>query len=275
MGQQKQKCAVTNVESESTEKRKIVPGSVWDSNNYGKFKVLAWDGYKDITIEFLDTGFITKTRSESIASGSVKDKLKRSVFGFGYIGDGEFSTKDKKAYSRWSGILKRCYSDDYQIKKPTYKGCTVCDDWLNFQNFAEWFYLNYPDDGDDYQIDKDLKVIGNKIYSPKTCMFVSSVVNSFTSDHGGARGELLIGACATKSPFLFSASCCNPFTGKQEQYRGFRSEIDAHMAWRSRKAEIAYELAMMQKSKDAMDSILRWRMLLIENKIHTVTRVTE
>ena len=54
----------------------------------------------------------------------------------------------------------------------TYIGCTVCELWHNFQNFAEWYDENYSAGMEGYHLDKDIKIKGNKVYSPSTCMFV-------------------------------------------------------------------------------------------------------
>ena len=65
----------------------------------------------------------------------------------------------------------------------SYKGVEVCEEWYNFQNFAEWCetqkFLNAKDvKGKSYQLDKDILVKGNKIYSPDTCCFVPPEINS-------------------------------------------------------------------------------------------------
>ena len=41
-------------------------------------------------------------------------------------------------YITWTHMLQRCYSEKSQLKHPTYKGCTVCDEWLIFSNFKTW-----------------------------------------------------------------------------------------------------------------------------------------
>ncbi len=109
------------------------------------------------------------------------NEIKRTVQGVGYLGDGIYkaSVKGKKtqAYVIWCDILRRCYNEKRLKKYPTYKGCTVCDEWHNFQNFAEWFYENYPKDGNRYDLDKDIKFNGNKVYGPETCIFVSHEKN--------------------------------------------------------------------------------------------------
>lgn len=175
-----------------------------------------------------------------------------------------------RTYHAWTSMLQRCYSSKYQAKWPTYIGCTVCDEWLEFQAFAEWYEVNRPDNDLSYQLDKDLKFIGNKVYSPKTCLFVSQAVNKFTTDSGATRGEYMIGASWRKQRKKFQSCCCNPFTKKQEFLGSFNSELDAHLAWRKRKSELAYELAVTQDKLEVRDAILRWKDALDKNLIHTI-----
>ena len=40
-------------------------------------------------------------------------------------------------YRVWTHMLERCYSDKYQDRKPTYKGCSVSEEWLRFSNFRQ------------------------------------------------------------------------------------------------------------------------------------------
>ena len=75
-------------------------------------------------------------------------------------------------------MLRRCY-DPYEInREPVYIDCYVCDEWLCFQNFAEWFYNNYYEiEGQRMHLDKDILIKGNKIYSPNTCIIVPERIN--------------------------------------------------------------------------------------------------
>ncbi len=112
----------------------------------------------------------------------VKSLTFPSVYGVGFIGVGKhrgsIGGKQTKPYKTWKGMLERCYSKNYQNRQPTYIGCTVCLDWHNFQNFAKWYHENHPTDGGNYHLDKDIKIEGNKEYSPSACMFVSPEDNA-------------------------------------------------------------------------------------------------
>lgn len=66
-------------------------------------------------------------------------------------------------YQRWRGMIRRCYSKAQLGKNPNYEGCTVCDEWLTFSNFKSWMEKQ---DWEGKELDKDLLVRGNKVYSP-------------------------------------------------------------------------------------------------------------
>ena len=146
-------------------------------------------------------------------------------------------------YRVWVDMLRRCYCEKFQQLNPTYKGCTVSDEWLTFTNFKNWMEKQ---NWKGLQLDKDLLFEGNKVYSAGTCVFVTQVVNSFTNDHGAARGEWSIGTYWHKRDGKFRARCCNPFTQKREHLGYFTCELEAHQAWLKRKLELAHELASIQ-----------------------------
>ena len=143
-------------------------------------------------------------------------------------------------YQKWKSMLHRCYSENYHKKKPTYIGCSVCNDWLLFSNFKLWMENQ---DWKGKQLDKDILVDGNKIYSPETCVFLHHKVNSFTTESNSARGEYPIGVCWNTDHLMFQAQCRNPFKSKGENLGYFESPDEAHNAWKARKLELAIELA--------------------------------
>lgn len=114
-----------------------------------------------------------------LRDGKIKNPFRRSVKGVGFIGVGKHlvseNRKHTKSYLLWKDMLRRCYCEKYKAKYPTYIGCSVHPDWHNFQNFAEWF--SSKDHPDDWDLDKDLAVIGNKIYGPEFCSFVPKAIN--------------------------------------------------------------------------------------------------
>ena len=146
-------------------------------------------------------------------------------------------------YRVWKDMLQRCCSAKYQERQPTYKGCSVSEEWLTFSNFRPWME---EQDFEGKQLDKDLLSSGNKVYSSETCVFVTSMVNTFTTDSGASRGECLIGVYLNKRDGKFRSMCCNPFTKKQEHLGYFTCELEAHQEWLKRKLGLAHLLAAEQ-----------------------------
>lgn len=71
-------------------------------------------------------------------------------------------------YSVWRNMLRRCYTTSHNC----YHKVSVCEEWLIFSNFKKWYENNYHEG---YQLDKDL--LGGKLYSPDTCVFIPSKLN--------------------------------------------------------------------------------------------------
>lgn len=101
------------------------------------------------------------------------------IYGVARHSPGKFASrvnsKKTKAYQTWLCMITRCYSDRSLIDSPSYAECTVCDEWLEFQTFAEWFDINHIPG---FAIDKDILNPGNKIYSPENCGFVPTAINT-------------------------------------------------------------------------------------------------
>ena len=151
-------------------------------------------------------------------------------------------------YKCWKTMLERCYSENYYEKNPTYKDCKVCDEWLLFSNFKKWMEQQ---DWEGKQLDKDLLVVGNKVYSPETCVFVDCTVNNFIIDKSAYRGEFMIGVDLFKRDNKFRVRCSNPFTRKREWLGYFTNELDAHLAWKTKKHEFACQLADSEYCNDS------------------------
>jgi len=110
-----------------------------------------------------------------------------------------------REYTTWCGMLMRCYSTPYQRKYPTYVGCAVCEEWLIFSNFQAWHRTNYKDG---FELDKDLLVQGNKIYSPQTCRFVPHYINSLFLCSASRRGRYPVGVTCIGNKY--QAACRTP-----------------------------------------------------------------
>ena len=136
-------------------------------------------------------------------------------------------------------MLQRCYSEDYQQKEPTYVGCTVCDEWLTLSNFKK--FIDNLDNGyqEGYQLDKDILIKGNKIYSPETCCFVPREINSLLLNKKLHRGNMPVGV--EQRGKRFGAYCNN--NGRRFHLGSFSTPEAAFLAYKKAKEQYVKELA--------------------------------
>jgi hypothetical protein len=158
-------------------------GLTFKNKNEESYKIIEYTNNKKVSVVFEDGTKVYNKTFEMVRHGYIKNPNTRSVYGVGFIGEGSYKSRTNsihnKNYICWKSMLQRCYSEAYQKHKPTYVGCTVVVDWHNFQNFAKWFEENYDfSSKEPLQLDKDILIKGNKIYSPETCCFVTNSVNN-------------------------------------------------------------------------------------------------
>lgn len=156
----------------------MVTGYTHKTSKYGTFVIVDYKRNDDVLIRFTETGYELVTQSSHIRrDGRVRDPYTRIILGIACKGNSRASSTSK-AYIVWIGMIKRCYNPKVIEKHPTYAECTVCEDWLVFECFEGWYEENYPNDGMKYHLDKDIKVPGNKKYSPDTCIFTTPLENN-------------------------------------------------------------------------------------------------
>lgn len=143
-------------------------------------------------------------------------------------------------YETWKSMLTRCFCEKFKARQSTYKDVTCCEEWLLFSNFKRWMEKQ---DWEGKQLDKDILVPENKMYSPETCAFVSGITNNFVTASNAARGKYPLGVYWNTRDKKFAARCSNPFTKKQRFIGYFDCSKEAHEAWRKRKHELAQLVA--------------------------------
>lgn len=162
--------------------------------------------------------------------------MSKLIYGVGTNSKGKYKAasggKVTKAYSTWKGMLRRAYCPKGHARWPTYLGCSVTEEWLDYQNFAEWFSNHeYSDYG--YELDKDLLVPGNKIYAPDRCVFVPGQLNRLLLGRGAARGQYPQGVSFHKRYNKFTASI--NINSKKKGLGYFDNELDAYNAYKEAK----------------------------------------
>lgn len=159
-------------------------------------------------------------------------------------------------YRKWRDMIDRCYRADGK-EYITYEGCAVCEEWKYLSNFIKWVDSQPNRDWENCDLDKDLLVTGNKIYSPETCVFVERRVNNFFLEVASSDTEYLIGVTWHKRLGRFMAQCRDPFGRKKSGYIGYYdTELSAHLAYCEIKSDYANSLAYNQDDPRVRDKLL-------------------
>lgn len=187
-----------------------------------------------------------------VAASKRSLSLRRPLFGIG-INDAWYNVNfylngslesSCPYYIKWKHMITRCYSQSYQHNSPTYIGCSVCLEWRKFSCFKLWMKSQ---DWKGKQLDKDLLVYGNKIYSPETCVFVSSQINSILLDSEGRRGKYPQGVTYNSRDNVFVAQC--RVGGEFKWIGSYNNEIDAEVSYLTFKSKIIIEASQNQTEK--------------------------
>ena len=228
------------------------------TNEGYEIEIIEYFRYNNCTIRF-NTGFILKNiQYGHILKGNVKYPYHTSIYGIGYLGVGSYNIsvkgKHNKSYRTWHSMLRRCYEYIFSVEHPTYKECSVAEEWHNFQNFAKWHEENWKDYMEGWHIDKDILIKGNKNYSPETCCCVPVEINSLFTKRQNRRGEYPIGVHLNKETGKFVSEITKRnksislgyFDTIEEAFQAYKIAKEAHIKevadeWRGQITEPCYD----------------------------------
>ena len=237
-----------------------------ETNNCGKCIIIDYENCDKVKVRFIEPEYEKFCQLGTLVRGGVTNPYFPSVFGKGFIGVGKYTSKDKRVYRLWKAMLGRCYNPNIPESIKTYSDVTVCDEWLNFQNFATWcnsqkFFNAKDNQGNSYQLDKDILVEGNKVYSPDTCCFVPQEINNLVSCKTGKSGKT--GVFYKEKYKKFSAQVK---LGEQglKLLGSFETESEAFQAYKVVKESCVKQIA--EKWRDVIceksyKSLMKWSVL--------------
>ena len=220
-------------------------GKVCKSKSSGDFKILKYNDRANVEIQFVNTGYEMVARLNHIRNGNVKDPYSPSVCGVGILGTKyppSVNGVKTKEYGLWTDMLTRCYSDTYKKKQPTYEGCKVSENFKSYEYFYEWCNSKVGFDVKGFDLDKDLLIKGNKVYSENTCIFIPREINTLLVKRESSRGKHLIGVYWCKTNKAFKAQV-RKNKGKSEWLGSFKTEIEAFNTYKTAKESFIKEQA--------------------------------
>lgn len=146
----------------------------------------------------------------------------------------------------WYNMVTRVYGKNATA---AYKDVTICEEWKSAKSFKTWMETQ---DWEGKELDKDLLVPGNRVYSPETCCFVSHRVNTFLLIPPRKYGEGKLGVNYHRGRYEVNI---NLGDGKSTYLGAYGNEDDAHNAWLSAKLILAEELAKEESNIIIADAI--------------------
>jgi len=223
-------------------------GEKYITNEGYEIEIIEYFGALNCTIKFNDKLNTTlyNVAYHQTTKRNIENPNHPKTYNIGYMGIGKFLSKknniNTQHYVIWSGVLRRCYNENERHKYPSYKASTVCEEWHNFQNFAEWFEENYVEG---FELDKDILYKGNKIYSSETCCFVPKEINLLFVNSCNKLSDLPQGVIKHKNKYRARF-------GKDRKHIGlFDTSEEAFQAYKTAKEKYIKEVA--DKWRDLID----------------------
>ena len=211
-------------------------GERYVSNKGEGYEIIRYTGKDCTTIMFDDETVIECLNYNDVKHGRVRNPNSKSFFNIGCIGQGVYKSSENKELTKicthWLSMLTRCYSNRYV----QYKGCSIAEEWHNFQNFAKWFEENYnPEVMEGWELDKDVLFKGNKIYSPDTCSFVPKEINMLFVKCKKSRGCYPVGVYKNKNRFIARVRrggnrvSLGSFDTPEEAFQAYKTAKEKHI----------------------------------------------
>lgn len=216
-------------------------GDIFPTKYYGNVVLVEYKNYRNVKIKFLNTSFEKWARMDHLLKGSVKDT---TVFGEVLsFGVNDFPECCKYVRNRWNHVMRRCYSVKFKEEYASYVRCTSSENFRSLRYFSSWWDIQVGSSNKDWQLDKDILVKGNKLYSEDTCVFVPREINNlFNKPNNSTK---LIGTSLCKRSNKFRAILKNKHIGL------FQTEVEAFYAYKE--AKEAYIKEVAEKWKGQID----------------------
>ena len=235
-----------------------------EDNYYQNLYPLNKEQYRIVKKHFTETGddseeFIIKVMNDGRYqpdNWSIQC-LEPIMCGVGYRGI-LYENGHIESYLRWHDMINRCYNERFHGKQPQYKGCTVCEEWLNYSNFKVWYDQNKIV-GMKLDLDKDILFKGNKEYSPATVSFVPHEINTLFLNGKKNRGDLPIGVNFDTSKGKYRAQMA--YMGQTKKLGTFDSVESAFARYKKYKEDFIKDMAKQYKDSipgKVYEAMMNW-----------------
>ena len=227
-------------------------GAVFKTNNYGDVEVTEYIDSHNITVKFLNTGAIKNTTASALTTGILKDSEVHDTHKYGVMDIPKSVGRGGRCdplYHKWNGMMQRCYNPKNKTNNPTYEACTSSETFRYFSKFKSWYYSQIGCEQEDWHLDKDILIKGNKVYSEDTCCIVPPEINCTLLNNKSARGSFPQGVIYNWTKTRYRARIQRG--GKWESLGTYDTPEEAFYAYKPVKE--AHIKSLAEKWKDQID----------------------
>ena len=233
---------------------------VFTNSKWGSVKIIKYVSSKCVLAEFVDTGYTVKTTVNNIKKGRVKDLRKPSVLGVGVLGDevDQSSENFKVIYKIWFRMLERCYTENFRQNNVAYKECFASENFKQFTFFYHWCQKQTGFGKRRWELDKDILVKGNKMYSEETCCFIPDEINCLIGMKKN-RGKYPAGVTWNKGAKAFRSKV--RVYGKDKHLGYYKTSEEAFYAYKKAKEQYVKEVANNwtgQIDNKVYEALMKW-----------------
>jgi len=144
----------------------------------------------------------------------------------------------KNIISIYRGVLRRCCPKFTAQHRLTL--CYLADDFRTLRGFSSWYasqpFCNFTDEnGNVYEIDKDMKVIGNRTYGKDYCSLIPIEINGFLKRHKIREDCCYTGVTRTQNLKLPWRACINNKHFGVKKSKSFSDKESAHLWYKEEK----------------------------------------
>ena len=237
-------------------------GAVFKTNNYGDVEVTEYIDSHNITVKFLNTGAIKNTTASALTTGILKDSEVHDTHKYGVMDIPKSVGRGGRCdplYHKWNGMVQRCYNPKNKIGNPAYEACTSSETFRHFSKFKSWYYSQIGCEQEDWHLDKDILIKGNKVYSEDTCCIVPPEINCALIGNKKVRGSFPQGVIYNSTKTRYRARIQRG--DKWESLGTYDTPEEAFYAYKPVKE--AYIKSLAEKWKDQIDprvyeSLMNW-----------------
>lgn len=154
---------------------------------------------------------------------------------------GRLTGKPLREWRLWKGMIYRATG---QAATTIYDGCSVSENFNRYSYFYDWCHNQIGWENENWHLDKDLILPGNRQYHEDRCAFVPAEINCLVPNTKSYRGDFPRGV-------IYDAGRSKPFRAECKYGRGRKKYLGRY--YTKEEAFLAYKVFKEARIKEVAD----------------------